>query len=436
MGWGLAGCFEDTQDAAEEDEGHDEGHDHEQTLGSGRLLVADAAGGQLRLIDLSNGQVLHTFTVVGEDISLYTTESGRIGAVVQADVHRVNFIDSGLEVEPHGDHTHDREHEPRLLAFSLDGVALGARNPVHFVSHHGHVTLHFDGVFDQGNPANNVQANNYIFAEAELLAPPPDMLVLTSTSQHGVSVPTEEGRIIFTDPDPDREFESLPSGFVVLDASGTTLQTFNDKTNPTASCLGMHGEAVVGRQHIFGCHQNDTGVFILTEDAATGTFLARKLLYPDARRTSVIVAHPEQPFAVGQYGTFPNYNALIRIDPAASALSLGDVVALPANQCGFDFEREHGEQLVVLVEDGSVHVFDPSTWMSLGSLSVSEPFQCFAEDPAPRLAVSEGFAYVSLPALGQVAEIHIDTVEVTRTLTVGGTPSSLAVFGWWDVLSD
>jgi hypothetical protein len=350
--------------------------------------------------------------------------------VVQADVHRVNFIDSGLEVEPHGDHTHDLEHEPGLLAFSLDGVALGARNPVHVVSHHGHVTLHFDGVFDPNNPANNVPAHNYVVAEAALLEPQPEPLVLTATSHHGVSVPTAGEKIIVTDPDPDREFDSLPSGFRVVDEDGTPLQTFNNKANPNASCLGMHGVAVVGRRYIFGCHQNDTGVFILTENLTTGRFSARKLPYPDERRTSVIVAHPEQPFAVGQYGIFPNYNALVRINPAAPAIRLRDLVALPANQCGFDFEREHGERLVVLVEDGSVHVFNPGTWESLGTLRVTEPFQCFGDDPAPRLAVSQGFAYVSLPEQGQVLEINVETVEVARTLTVGGTPSGVAVFGW------
>ena len=338
--------------------------------------MADAAGGRLRLINLSNGQVIHTFTVVGTRISLYTTESGRIGAVVQADAHRVNFIDSGLEVEPHDDHTHDREHEPELLSFSLDGIALGARNPVHFVSHHGRVTQHFDGVFDPNNPANNVLVHNYVLAEAALLEAQPEPLVLMATSHHGAAVPTETGRIIFTDPDPDRAFGSLPSGFLVVDESGATLQTFNDKSDTNASCLGMHGEAVVGHHYIFGCDQASTGFLILTEDPATGTFSARKLPYPDARRSSTLAAHPKQPFAVGQYGSFPNA-ALIRIDPEAAALTLNDTVALPANQCGLHFEREHGERLVVLVEDGSLHVLNPNPWATLGTLNVTAPFQCF-----------------------------------------------------------
>jgi hypothetical protein len=372
--------------------------------------------------------------VLGTAISLYTTESSRIGAVLQADVHRVNFIDSGLEVEPHDDHTHDLEHEPQLLSVTLDGIALGARRPVHFVSHHGHITQHFDGVFAPNDPTSNVLARNYILAEAALLEAQPEPLVLTATSHHGAAVPTETGHIIFTDPDPDRAFGSLPSGFLVLDESGATLQTFNDKLDTNASCLGMHGEAVVGHHYIFGCDLASTGFLILTEDPATGTFSARKLPYPDARRSSTLAAHPAQPFAVAQYGSFPNA-ALIRVDPEATALTLNDIVGLPANQCGIHFEREHGERLVVLVEDGSLHVFTPNPWATLVALNMTAPFQCFGAVPAPRLAVSEGFAYVSRPAQGQVVEINLETLAVTRTLDVGGTPSAVAVFGWWGVLS-
>jgi hypothetical protein len=40
------------------------------------------------------------------------------------------------------------------------------------------------------------------------------------------------------------------------------------------------------------------------------------------------------------------------------------------------------------------------------------------------------------PTQGQGLEINLETLAVTRTLNVGGTPGAVAVFGWWGVLGD
>ncbi len=392
----------------------------------GRLLVADAESGQLQLLDLGTGTVIADYAI-GGPAALYTTESGRFAGVVEGAANQVHFVDSGLWVEEHGDHTHNRTDEPQLLPFSLDGVALQTQNPVHFVAHHGVVTVHFDG-----DGATGIDAKNIIVDEAALLGENPPLREFVTAPQHGVSIVTADGHTILSVPNAVLT-DTLPTGFAIYDTNQQMVQEFNDLTDPAASCVGMHGEALVGEHYLFGCHQDDGGVLVITQHD-DASFTSKKLTYPDARRTSVLVSHPDRDIAVGQYGVYPDYNGLVRIDPALDAIPAEAVVELPANQCGFAFERAQGDQLVVLTEDGTLHLFNPTDWRLLGSLQVTEPFACFGDAPAPSLAVGAHVAYVSLPASGEILEVDLATIQVTRTFAVAGQPSSLALFGWYGAL--
>lgn len=420
-----------------DDLAHERDHeDHEAETQTGaiphgrhRLLVADAADGRLQLIDLREGEVIATYEVAGP-ASLYTTESGRFAAAVQREQNQVHFVDSGLWIEDHGDHTHNRRGEPALLPVHIDGADLDTLAPTHFVAHHGWVTIHFDG-----DAEHAVDSKNIVFAEGALLNETLEWRAFTTPPQHGVSVATAAGELILSVAHPDPKTSTLPVGFVVYNAGGDLIHHFDEVENPDASCSGMHGEAVVGDHFLFGCHQDDGGVLVITHDHEGDTFTGKKVRYPDGRRTSVLTSHPHQPFAVGQYGRYPEYNGLVRIDPEADAIPMDAVVDLPANQCGFAFERQLGDALAVLTVDGILRVFDPTDWGVLGSLQVTEPFECFGESPGPSLAVGEGFAYVSNPASGEIYEVSLDPVALVRTLTVEGQPGSLTIFGWWAPLS-
>ena len=403
--------------------------EHDQPLG--RLLVADGETGLLQLIELDNGEVIETF-MVGGSARVYTTESGRIAGVVQAGANSVNFIDSGLYLEAHGDHFDKEKGRPSLLSFNLTGELANSQRPIHFVSHDGRVNIHFDGNFGEG-----VDSKNVTVREEDLFLPNPDMLILTSAPQHGVGAPVHGGKIIFSLPDPDREFGSLPSGFAVVDEQGNIVQTFNDKEDFQASCLGMHGETIVGEHFIAGCNEKredgtgDGGVFVMTYDPVTGLFSAHKIAYPDGLRTSIVRSHHAQPFAIGNYGSNPEpgYRALVRIHPDSTELDPNDIQELPAAYRGFDFEEEHGDKLAVLTVDGLLQVFNPSDWTLLGSTQVVADFSD-AEGLRPALTVGSGFAYVSNPNAGEILEVDLDTVSVSRTFSVEGQPVNMTALGW------
>ena len=398
----------------------------------GRLLVADGETGLLQLIELDNGEVIETFMVEGS-ARVYTTESGRIAGVVQYGAHRVNFIDSGLYLEAHGDHFDKEKGRPSLLPFNLTGELANSQRPVHFVSHDGRVNIHFDGNFAEG-----VDSKNITVREEDLFLPNPDTLILTSAQQHGVGAPVHGGKIIFSLPDPDREFGSLPSGFAVVDEQGNILQTFNDTEDFQASCLGMHGETIVGEHFIAGCNEKredgtgDGGVFVMTHDPVTGLFSAHKIAYPDGLRTSIVRSHHDQPFAIGNYGSRPDpgYKALVRINPDSTEIDLNDIQQLPTDYRGFDFEKEHGDKLAVLTVDGLLQVFNPSDWTLLGSVQVVEDFSG-AEGHRPALTVGSGFAYVSNPNAGEILEVDLETVSVSRTFSVEGQPVYMTALDWF-----
>ena len=403
--------------------------EHEEPLG--RLLVADGETGLLQLIELDNGEVIETFMVEGS-ARVYTTESGRIAGVVQTSANTVNFIDSGLYLEEHGDHFDKEKGRPSLLPFNLTGELANSQRPIHFVSHDGRVNIHFDGNFGEG-----VDSKNVTVREEDLFLPNPDTLILTSAQQHGVGAPVHGGKIIFSLPDPDREFGSLPSGFAVVDEQGNILQTFNDTEDFQASCLGMHGETIVGEHFIAGCNEKredgtgDGGVFVMTHDPVTGLFSAHKIAYPDGLRTSIVRSHHAQPFAIGNYGSNPEpgYRALVRIYPDSTELDPNDIQQLPAAYRGFDFEKEHGDKLAVLTVDGLLQVFNPSDWTLLGSTQVVADFSD-VEGLRPALTVGSGFAYVSDPNAGEILEVDLETVSVSRTFSVEGQPLNMTALGW------
>lgn len=397
----------------------------------GRLLVADGETGLLQLIELDNGEVIETFLVEGS-ARVYTTESGRIAGVVQTGAHRVNFIDSGLYLEAHGDHFDKKKGRPSLLMYSITGEIINSQRPIHFATHAGSISIHFDGNFAEG-----VDSKNVIVREEDLFLTNPDPLILTSAPQHGVGVSVHGGKIIFSEPDPDREFGSLPFGFVVLDEQGNVVQTFADKENFQASCLGMHGETIVGEHFLAGCNEKredgtgDGGIFVMTHDPVTGLFSTHKIAYPDGLRTSIIRSHHAQPFAIGNYGSNPDpgYRALVRINPDATTIDPNDIQQLPAAYRGFDFEKEHGDRLAVLTVDGLLQVFNPSDWTLFGSVQVVEDFSG-AEGLRPALTVGSGFAYVSNPNASEILEVDLDTVTVSRRFSVEGHPVNMTALNW------
>lgn len=403
-GLGAAGCEKKDRDS------HD--HDHEAIVGA--LLVSDAEAGLINIIDLHDGDIISSIDIEGP-ATIYPTAHTYYGVAIQTADGLVNFIDTGIEIEEHGDHFHLHVGEPELLNFELFGST-----PIHFVSHDGWSAVHFDGSRDEG-----INAEVAAVLESTLEDSNPEVLFFALDGPaHGAAVPARDNNFLITVPNPEyvngvADASSLPIGVNVYDEFGTVLQEFADVSDPDSSCVDLHGEAVTGDHYAFACGAN-FGVLILTYNQGSGLFSSKNIPYPAADvRTGTLVAHGSKNFFVGNFGS----DALIKINPSNSDTNVLD---LPAEHCGFVFEQDGGNEVAVLTIDGFVHVIDSNAWVIEESFPVTSPFSCTGI--RPRLTAGPGVAYVSIPNDGTVIEVGLHEPEIIREFEVGGTPGTMTAF--------
>jgi hypothetical protein len=411
--------------------------DREPAVAGGRLFFGDAESDAVRALDLTTGLIVGTVSGVAPGASLYTTESGRVVAAVQGAAHRVDFIDSGLRVEQQGQTQVETEGQVQKLTYAMVGDVLDARTPIHFVSHHGYVSVFFDGFFDTSVAENHVPATSVVVAETELLGEDPTVLQVSTEPQHGVSFVTGEGKLLSSAPSSDRAVSTAPNGFFVYNLEGTLEQTIQNGDDFDASCWGLHGEAAVGNNYLFGCHESlDGGISVLAWSEENGRYESRKIKYPGypaaTKRTSVLKGHPKSQYAVGQWGRYgaggSEYTGLVRIDPSASEITATDTIELGSVYCDYGFELSEGKTVVALARDGRVHSIDVPSWSGhkTAQLLPASETTC-----AGRLVVGEGAAYITRAEKGEILELDIATLEVTRTFNVGGKPGNATLAGFW-----
>lgn len=410
----------------------------ELTGAVGRMVFGDLEDEGVRVLDLATGRIVGTVSGILPAASLYTTESGRIVGAVQGASHRVDFVDSGLRVELQNGERIETEGQVQKLPLALLGDELEAVTPIHFVSHHGYIAVHFDGRFDGATPTNHVLAKSVVITEDALLRSDGTIaLEVTTEPQHGVSFVTGEGKLLSSAPSSDRTVSTAPNGFLAYNLSGTLQQTIQDGSDFDASCWGLHGEAVVGDHYLFGCHESlDGGIAVLSWSEVDNRYLARKIRYPGypaaVKRTSVLTAHPKSAFAVGQWGRYgaagSEYTGLVRVNPQASEITSADILELGAVYCDFGFEQRDGKTVVALTRDGRVHSIDVPSW---SGHKTSQVLVASDENCAGRLVVGEDAAYITRAATGDILELDLQTLEITRTFHVGGKPGNATLAGFW-----
>jgi hypothetical protein len=160
---------------------------HDHAVSRGRLVFADHEQAKVRILDLDSGDVTHTFDVSKPNPVLATTEDGRyIGIKVGDDDGTVRFLDTGLTIESHGDHTDVVKGEVRLLDYSLQGD-----KPAHIVSENGWVSVFFDG----HRPWERPSKPGAIFIKLDTLghAQPTTKTWKSPDPQHGIAYSRRQG---------------------------------------------------------------------------------------------------------------------------------------------------------------------------------------------------------------------------------------------------
>lgn len=350
----------------------------------GRLVVADAKVGMIRVIDLEKGEVVGSFSAPGP-ANVYSAGNGMYAFAVHRMQNRVSVVYGGLRQEDHGGHMDLVVEAPYILQTFTTGP-----KPTHFSSHDGIIIIYNDGdgtvaVLDERSLGLGLRVRE----------------IATGAPDHGS--PQAVGSVVLVG--------SLNRGVVeVFSQGGRKITTFS-------GCPRTHGQAVLGNRSAFGCSD---GVLLL-ERRGNGFVVSRKLPNPagaplDAR-VGNLVSHAKYPFFIGNFGR--GGRGLVRVDSQLS------VYPLPADPVRFGFDKDG--QLVVLTADSSLHTIEAASGKVIKSLKVSEPITATGEGAVrPDLALGDGKAFVTLPDKGEVLEVELASLEIKRRFNVGGTPGSLA----------
>lgn len=406
---------------------------HDHAILRGRLVFADHDKPVLRILDLDSGETTHSFPVPLPNAGLATAGDGRHVVVKTGDeAGTIRFLDSGLVRESHGDHDDVEKLTPKLL----DLVVTGDK-PAHIVSEQGQIALFYDG----DRPWLRKSDPKVVLLDlASLGAKSPKSVVWKSSApQHGIAIPLGRRRLLVSVPNPvyakgeDRSASSRPDGFEILDTTGKPeswkpVFSVNDTAKPDASCKLFHGHAAIKDTHVFGCAEGEGGgVLVLRQDGKS--FAAHKLAYPDARRTSTIKGSAGR-HLVGNYGLKSPYDALLRIDPAATKLSEDDVLQVPGDQAACQFEvSSNGKRLANLTADGKLRIYEIApAWKEVASFNAVPAFDCAygAKTPTPNLAIIGTSAFVSDPTEGRIREYNLDSLQQALDLPVEGKPTIIA----------
>lgn len=407
---------------------------HDHAVSRGRLVFADHEQPKVGILDLDSGEVSHSFEVPKANPVLATTEDGRYTVIKMGDeAGTVRFLDTGLTYESHGDHTDVEKGEVRLLDHTLKGD-----KPAHVVSENGWVAVFFDG----HRPWERASEPGAVFIKLDTLgAPEPAVRRWRSPApQHGIAFALGQDEwLVSTHNEPyakgDQKASSRSNGFTIVKGTDwKVLAAFDDLSDPQKSCKEFHGHASVNTVHVFGCAQgpeedaNAGGVLVLGK--AGGQWKARRMAYPDNRRSSTIKARAGGQYLIANYGNKGPYDALIRIDPKAAALTAGDVFQVPDGQAVCQFEvASNGKRVANLTADGKLRVYDAApVWKQVAQFDAVPAFDCAygAKTPTPTLAIIGENAFVSDPVNKRIREYSLGSLQQGLDLPVDGMPANLA----------
>ncbi|NKY31075.1 zinc ABC transporter permease AztB [Nocardia gamkensis] len=343
-----------------------------------RLVVADNATGDVRVVDLVTEDAIDLGRMEGVD---RMSTDGRFAFLSAGD--RMRILDAGAWTVDHGDHVHYYRAPARDLGVGTGGpvsVAHADSAVTALVSEAGSTTL-----LDRSALGAGSVRERGVIADAAAV-PYAEHLLVAVPSRTRVEVRTRDGAHA------------------------------SDLAQP---CPHPRGSAVTRRGVVFGCA--DGALLVTARDAA---FTAEKIPYPpgtvDADRavefrhrrgSATLVA------AAGRRGVW----VLDVRRKTWTSVDTGPVVA--ANTAG------EGAALLVLTADGLLHSYDAASGRES---AVARPLTAPVADgaPAPLILVDEHRAYLNDPVARAIHEIdYTDNLRTARTFRLDIRPTSMVETG-------
>ncbi len=376
-------------------------HDHEQfdekkEYRYVRVLVSDEASNQVTQIIPADASIA-TFEARHPMATLYRSATNRYAALVYGSQNTTQFFDTGLDW--HDGHV-DTKGTPKWAAI----IAEGAR-PSYFKSR-GKTAAIFndqDGTLSFGDE-NSFHTSGARFSRVNAGLP----------AHHGAFELFDNGNIAVSTVGGTA---TSPNRVKIINSSGATMH------ESTVEGARLHGSASDGANAVFGSFTDATqatgGVLVVNQSGQQ-----RMIANPDGfgatRLGTILYAKGANKF-VGFGGTKGAY----LIDLAANRIT-PIYEGNDAYQCKVDYA---GKNLLVLTLDGKLRVYDLVT-MNLKKEGVITNAVAASEAMKPVLEATEKFAYLAVPAAGEVHQVRLTDFNDVVKHAVTARPVRLTLLGF------
>lgn len=393
---------------------------------AGRLAIvnADAQGKDIELWSLDQQKSVHQIKLSDAVTALYPSPDRRYALIIQRPQGMLRFLDSGYELEPHGDHAHRHLQPSRLLDFSIQGST-----PVHVDQFKQQLTVFFDGHrgATEPTPIPYAPAQIHVISDTKIAQAQPVSLTLPTNMHASAEV---RGEYLLA-PRRDTRIEPYTSLPTHIDVYRQDQHTFVQTQSLATECPAIHGSASIQEYSVFACAD---GVLVI-EHTASG-FVERKVLNPtdmhDATgkptRIGSFSSHPDLDVLVGKaadelYAVTPADNRVIKINWRSQVNAQAKLLSYKLDPTG--------RYLVILDDQGELNVLDTkSNFTLLARLKVlSLPISSSA---APTLAFSHEQSMLYINDANQKAIIVVDlsNQQMKPMIRLSFSPAQLTWLGW------
>lgn len=402
----------------EDDHDHDD-HDHDdEEATQGRLLIAPKDVASVSVYDINQQEVVYELPTSITANAIYASPSYRYGYVIQRLADRVDVIDGGEWQEDHGDHMHDYNADPKVMAFHTDDS-----RPTHFVKTYDQTVIFFDG-----NAETNTPAKVGVFTEQDVADNGVGTWLEHSNNMHGAAQARGD-YLLSSLRDPA---QTSPSQVAVYHAHNGF---YTDEQILTETCPSLHGSAQNENHIAFGCTD---GVLVVTQNGSD--FSAAKIANPSSftgtmRIGSVLGTDHHDEFIGIASGQF------FVIDAAANSITPIDWIDANATTAptavGYGY-ADDDELFVILDNTGALTILDAHDFSVQARVqAISSNVALLPAGSRFELALTPGHvAYVSDPIANQIKQIDLDEASITGSFQLDFVPNKFAWLGIAEPASD
>ncbi len=372
--------------SGESDAGSDT-EDEGRELESGRIAVTYDGG----VMVLAGPSLDVVETLEGPEGYLRVSPTGDGRHVAVSRDGGFTLLDTGVEAQAHGDHSHYYVRGPVEW-----GEEIEAPEPGHVVTHAGRTAFFSDGtgeitLRDGGDPTRDA-------GEASVEQP-----------HHGVAVPLDGDRLLVTTGDEDSR-------------DGAAVLVDGEVTDSTDECPGVHGETFASDGRIvLGC---EDGAVVLDRDGFTKIDSD-----DDYARSGNLAGSASSPVVLGDYkvdadAELERPEQIALFDTEKKSMRLVD---LGTSYTFRSLGRGPEGEALVLGTDGALHVIDEESGEKIDAIEVldewKEPLDW--QRSRPSLEVDGDIAYVTDPVEKTVHVVDLALGEVTDSVTLPHAPDEI-----------